>query len=326
VHRPVVDLSIRTYAGSADDRLVAELLRTANLFDGTDLLPSDEQIANEFTHPGGFVPTEDSFLGELGGRVVAVGEVRYVRRDDEHTFDLSGSVRPDCRRQGVGAALLARLETRATERAATLSAGPIWLDASAPELNLGFAALVEAAGYTPIRTFVEMIRRDLDEVVQPPLPAGLELSPVVAADLRKIYDAEAEAFRDHWGQRDWSDENFARMVDEPDLDLGLWRVAWDGDEIAGVVAAWIIAEENAALGLERGWLEQISVRRPWRRRGLAAALILSACAGLRERGMTEVALGVDSTSLTGAFELYERLGFQILRRITTWRRALGRKA
>ena len=326
MHRPVVDLSIRTYAGSADDRLVAELLRTANLFDGTDLVPSDEQVANEFAHPDGFVPTEDSFLGELGGRVVAVGEVRYVRRDDEHTFDLSGSVHPDVRRQGVGAALLARLETRATERAATLSAGPISLDASAPELNLGFAALVEAAGYTPIRTFVEMIRRDLDEVVEPQLPAGLELSPVVAADLRKIYDAEAEAFRDHWGQRDWSDENFARMVDEPDLDLGLWRVAWDGDEIAGVVAAWIIAEENAALGLQRGWLEQISVRRPWRRRGLAAALILSACAGLRERGMTEVALGVDSTSLTGAFELYERLGFQILRRITTWRRALGRKA
>jgi mycothiol synthase len=81
-----------------------------------------------------------------------------------------------------------------------------------------------------------------------------------------------------------------------------------------------------ATAIARQWLEQISVRRPWRRRGLAAALILSACAGLRERSMTEVALGVDSTSPTGAFELYERLGFQILRRITTWRRALGRKA
>ena len=53
----------------------------------------------------------------------------------------------------------------------------------------------------------------------------------------------------------------------------------------------------------------MSVRRPWRRRGLASALILSACVALRERGMTEAALGVDSESLSGALGMYERLGF-----------------
>ena len=58
----------------------------------------------------------------------------------------------------------------------------------------------------------------------------------------------------------------------PDLDTSLWRVAWDGDEVAGSV--WPhLPEENEKLGLGRGWLEHISVRRPWRRRGLATALI-----------------------------------------------------
>jgi ribosomal protein S18 acetylase RimI-like enzyme len=51
-------------------------------------------------------------------------------------------------------------------------------------------------------------------------------------------------------------------------------------------------------------------------------LILSACIALRERGMTEAALGVDSASLTGALGMYERLGFVAHRRATAWRRTL----
>ena len=249
--------------------------------------------------------------------------MRYVRRDDAHTYMLGGSVHPDVRRRGIGRALLGLLETRAGERAATLGDGePVWLDTWMPDQNVAFVALMRATGYEPNRHFFEMLKGGLEATVEVPLPAGLELRPVVEADMRRIFDAEAEAFKDHWGRRDWSDAIFAELLDDPDLDPSLWRVAWDGDEVAGVVTTFIIADENATLGVKRGWLDHVSVRRPWRRRGLASALILSACVGIRERGMTEAALGVDSASLTGALGLYERLGFVVHNRATTWRRLL----
>ena len=171
-----------------------------------------------------------------------------------------------------------------------------------------------------------MIKRDLDATREVALPAGLELRPVATSDMRQIFDAEAEAFKDHWGQREWSDQIFAERMADPDLDTSLWRVAWDGDEVAGVVSTFVFDEENAILGLSRGWLAHVSTRRPWRRRGLAAALILSACAGLRERGIAEAALGVDSANPTGALGLYEGLGFVVARRATTYRRALRGQA
>jgi ribosomal protein S18 acetylase RimI-like enzyme len=183
---------------------------------------------------------------------------------------------------------------------------------------------MERTGYEPIRHFFEMLKRDVDSTAEDALPAGLELRPVIDGDMRRIFDAEAEAFRDHWGHREWSDEIFAELVSDPDLDTSLWRVAWDGDEVAGVVTTFVFAEENATLGLSRAWLAHVSVRRPWRRRGLASALILSACVGLRERGIAEAALGVDSANLTGALGLYENLGFAVARRATTYRRALER--
>jgi mycothiol synthase len=87
-------------------------------------------------------------------------------------------------------------------------------------------------------------------------------------------------------------------------------VASTGDEVAGAVMPAISPIENELLGTRRGWLEHVSVRRPWRRQGLASALIVRSMLALREAGMTEAALGVDADNLTGAVGVYERLGFR----------------
>jgi ribosomal protein S18 acetylase RimI-like enzyme len=141
------------------------------------------------------------------------------------------------------------------------------------------------------------------------LPAGLELRPVTPDQHRAIVAAEDEAFHDHWGWHDLTEEDFAITFGRTELDTGLWVVAWDGDEIAGVVQTWIWGAENAILGVRRGWLEHISVRRPWRRRGLARAITAEALRRLRPAGMDEAMLGVDADNAQGALGLYEGLGF-----------------
>jgi ribosomal protein S18 acetylase RimI-like enzyme len=67
----------------------------------------------------------------------------------------------------------------------------------------------------------------------------------------------------------------------------------------------------------------VFTRRPWRRRGLATALIARSLVVLRERGMTSAALGVDAANASGALGLYEGLGFAVDTRASAWRKAFS---
>ena len=112
-----------------------------------------------------------------------------------------------------------------------------------------------------------------------------------------------------WGYRVVSPDEIAGRLADPDVDPRLWRVAWDDDAVAGIVRPVIYPEENGRFGWRRVWIDRLSVRRPWRRRGLGRALLVAGLAAGLERGMTLAALNVDGDNTTGALGMYERLGF-----------------
>ena len=159
-----------------------------------------------------------------------------------------------------------------------------------------------------------------------PLPAGIEIRPVTPETERAIFVADNEAFEDHWGHREQGEGDFIARFRGPDVDTRLWRVAWDGDEVAGAVMNAIFRGENETLGVQRGWLDHVSVRRPWRGKGLAKALCAASFQALRDEGMTEAWLGVDGSNPTGALQLYEGLGFGVARRWQAFGRPLDRPA
>jgi ribosomal protein S18 acetylase RimI-like enzyme len=70
------------------------------------------------------------------------------------------------------------------------------------------------------------------------------------------------------------------------------------------------------------YVSSVSVRRPWRRRGLARALLASSLVAAREAGYTSASLGVDSNSPTGATDLYRSLGFEPEKTFIAWRKPL----
>src|SRR5919106_264509 len=114
---------------------------------------------------------------------------------------------------------------------------------------------------------------------------------------RGIGEALAEAFRDHWGEPEWTDADWRRFEANPDhADPSLWRIAWDGDEVAGGVVTTVPAEENAEHGRARVYVAMVAIRRPWRRRGLARALLAESMIAAREAGFTSASLGVDAES------------------------------
>ena len=94
-------------------------------------------------------------------------------------------------------------------------------------------------------------------------------------------------------------------------DVSLWKVAWAGDQIVGQVKSFVNDEENAARGYRRGYTEYISTHRDWRNRGIASALLAMSLREIRDRGMTEAMLGVDTNNPGGALHVYTRLGFEV---------------
>ena len=324
----IAGVSFRTYRGPDDLPGIVDVMTASHLADDFDYLPTIEQLRVEFEKPSGYDPRRHYLVAEKDGRIVAAGHASHRVRDGADSYAVDPEVHPDHRAAGIGPALLFRLEAVAREMAAERASGGAAPNGSPTLIGWCVDSAVQTGrlfrdhGYAEVRYFFEMLRSPLDDVPDAPLPAGLEIRPVRPDDHRRIFEAEEEAFRDHWGAHDWTDADFEGMFAGPELDTTLWRVAWEGDEVAGVCANWIYEEENERLGVSRGWLEQVSVRGPWRRRGLARALIAESLRAFRQRGLSEGALGVDAENPTGALGLYEGLGFRIAARATAFRKPL----
>jgi mycothiol synthase len=304
-------LRFRLFDLDGDIEALAELICAANLFDHEEYAPSVADLRNELEHHAHFDVKRDLLLAQIDGRLVgATMRTGRLRAGTVH-HNLEGWVLPDVRRRGIGRALLRWSEARSRESAAEWR-GPephafnSWVDEQQP----GAIALLDTEGYHRVRYGFMMVRPLSEPIPDAPLPSGFEVRPVVEADHRRIWDADTEAFKDHWEAAVRTEEDFVAMFSVPGIDTSLWQVAWAGDEVAGSVMNYVFPEENERLGVRRGWLEHISVRRPYRKRGLAGALIADSLRALRDHGLDEAALGVDAENPTGALRLYESFGFR----------------
>jgi mycothiol synthase len=304
----------RHFGGDSDIPGLVELWNAAYRVDDFDLVWTPETLAVQIGHPTNHDPAHDMIVAELDGRTVGVGTTQWSVRDGEYQAELDGAVLPELRGRGIGRAILHWTERRAREVADEHEADARWLTAWKLDSQRADLALLRSAGYEPVRYFFEMVRDLSQPIPDVPVPDGLQIRSVRDEDERQIFDAENEAFRDHWGHREFTDSDFERQLAGPQHDSSLWQVAWDGDQVAGAVTVGIYPDENAVLGLSRAWLERVSVRRPWRRRGVARTLMAAAMRGVLARGLAEAALGVDSENPTGALELYEGLGFVVAKR------------
>jgi mycothiol synthase len=321
-------LSLRRHTGgTAPAELMVPIANAVYAANGMDEITTVADLENWLGHPmAGFDPAHDVVLAEVDGTLVGYAWIDWVDTTDAlREFRVGGYVHPEWQARGIGRRLLAWQEDQARAHpAAAESTRPLVLGSWSSELNARKTRLLVAAGYTPARYFFEMLRPGLDEVDVPPMPDGLEIRPVAKdrASKKQLWDADVEAFEDHWGGFDSSDAAveawLVRRIWDADLGVG----AWDGDEGAGAVMNTLYASDNEAFARRRGWLDSVFVRRAWRRRGLGAALVARSLVRLREAGMDEAMLGVDSDNPSGALALYERAGFEVHRRSAAYRKPM----
>jgi Acetyltransferases len=298
---------------------IANAIRDA---EGANFWTTDEQFAKFYANPPGSDPATDVAVAEIDGRIIGYGRAAWhAELDGTRIYEVIPFVDPTVAGHEVFMAMVDALETRLRVIAAGHPVREKLFETFGGDLSPERDTLLAAAGYAAVRFYYAMVRPSVDDLPDAPLPAGLQIREVRPEDLPAIWAADQEAFRDHWGFAPATEQEHEQFLTDPvQSDTTLWRVAWDGDEVAGQVRSFINAEENARHGRLRGYTEHISVRRPWRRRGLARALIAASFPLLQARGMTEAGLGVDTENTSGALRVYESCGFRPVTRSTTYRK------
>lgn len=287
-----------------------------------------EDMARDYRHLSNCDLDRDLLIAERDGRTVGYARCEWRDlADGTRSFTTICVVEPPLHGTGTIDALLGWAEARLTVIAAAIPPAerrPGALITFTFGADVDQASALERRGWIRTGMGWEMVRPTLEDVPAVALPDGLVIRPTTRDErlLRRIWDAATEAFRDERGEQEPTEADWQNFLEDPEEDPSLWAVAWDGDEIAGGVSGTIHPEENAHHGRARGVVDAVWVRRPWRRRGLARALIADVLVRLRERGMTSAYLGVDGLNPNQASTLYRSLGFEPASTSYDWKKAL----
>lgn len=290
-----------------DAARVVEVFNASAIADGRNPDSTVEDMQREWQFPGFNLETDSWAALTPEGRLV--GYMEFYEGISTSNYFSWGAVHPDYRRQGIGAHLRRLADARALE---SLPKAPpearVSIATSVLSTNRGARIMLEREGFEHIRSFWRM-RIDMDTPpAAPQFPEGITVrTHVVGQDDRAVWQALEDAFSDHWGHMPVSYEFFEHdMLKDKDFDPALWFLAMDGDEIAGFSLCFPKTNEDP----EMGWVGDLGVRRPWRKRGLGLALLLHSFNEFYRRGTRKVGLGVDTRSLTGATRLYEKAGMR----------------
>jgi mycothiol synthase len=310
-------------AGTGDVGAWAELIaRTAAVEKPVwfERRPELEQIMESRKNP----PEGNTVLG-FGPDGVARAYARITKNPDSGKAYGFGCVDPAWQRRGVGSALLEWLEARTRQRFVEDSGPAARLRIHNEQQHEHQAALFARHGYSVVRYFNEMHRPLTGPLPEVTLDQAFELVAMGPELSEAVRVAHNDAFRDHWGSEPKDEESWGFIVNDPQSRPDLSAVVLERatGKVAGYQLATYDPDSAATRGFSEGYTDLLGVRREFRGRGIASALLADAMRRFAAEGLDVASLDVDSENPTGALALYLKMGYQPVNRSLAWDKSLG---
>ena len=228
------------------------------------------------------------------------------------------AVHPDRTKQGHGRALLEWAEARGIARLASLGTDqPCRLTTFLNDTQSRAGRMLTRAGFA-IERYYDELTVTLEDRPSVGAAEGVALTPWDADVSEAARRVKNSAFEDHWGSVATPATSWKRMVGSSRFQPDMSTLAWDGDDLVGVVITNLYPEDWPVVGREESFIHIVAVLASHRGRGIAKAMIDRTLTASAAAGLTHTTLGVDTANPTGAHALYTGLGFVPTARNAGW--------
>jgi len=303
-----------------------EMLLAVERADERDLVQTLEDLQREFADPWSNVEVDSLAAFTLDGQLAGFARTfQNPQPEDEVRCWLMLEVHPAQRANGLEDVLLDWAEERGRQRLLLATKGASrMLRSGIQDTQVQRQVRLEQRGFGIVRYFYRM-QRDLSELIAAvQLPNDLALRVYMPDLSEAVLAAFNEAFRDHWSFDPISDEDWQMFfLERTSFRSDLTYVVMDGAEVAGFSFNCVSAAENARRQISEGWVEVLAVRRPWRKRGVATALLCASLHAFKAEELRHAMLGVDTENPSGALRVYERVGFKPVKRYIQFQKAVA---
>jgi mycothiol synthase len=187
-------------------------------------------------------------------------------------------------------------------------------------------ALYESVGLTQTGQVWQKMLIEMDAM--PDAPTWDDGVTVITSaelnDARAVFEAHQDSFKDHRNYvernrdeyfKQWS---YFNLEDTETYDPTLWFLAMVDGQIAGIS----LCHPYHSGEPDEGYVAILGVRREYRGRGIAKALLIHSFREYWKRDKKKVSLVVDGSSITGANRLYMSAGMSVARTYETWEKVL----
>jgi mycothiol synthase len=193
-------VDFRPFRDDSDYPEFARIITAVSRGEGNDRVETGESVAAGYEHLERCDPKSDLLVAEVESRPIGYGRSWWDQEaGGPCLYKQVCFVEPASGGRGIGSALFAWNEERLREIAAGHGAPNKMFEAWVNDRNEAATTLIRGGGFEPVTYAAEMVRPSVENLPDHPLPEGVEIRPVSEDQLRAIWDADTEAFRDHWG-------------------------------------------------------------------------------------------------------------------------------
>jgi GNAT superfamily N-acetyltransferase len=296
-----------------DAGVVAEVITASRAAFGDDEIATGEDVLDDWQ--GVDLTQEAIIVTAPDGRIVSYADISNRRNMRVSVY---GNAHPAEQGRGIGAFLVNWGEEWARERMDSAPDGAkVGVEHYIDSQNAPAQTLVETLGYPRIRT-VYVMTITLDEAPSAPVwPDGVRGRAFLPGqDEHATWSAVETAFRDLLERPPGSYDRWLAITESERREPELWRLG--ADERDGAIVGTVLGKRFSG----GGWVGGVGVRRDWRGKGLALALLHELFGVYYANGVREISLSVDADSPSSAPSLYTRAGMHVTKNIGIYRKTL----